>query len=136
MNQTDPFYRTEELEAREASLQATVYFPTEHPLYAGHFPERPVVPGVCVLQVCSELISRVHAHSLRIAEIASVKYMIPLIPSEETGYGISLTWKQAEDGCLLVDGSWQNGQQVFVKLKGMLLKPKIQNGTAPGEGTI
>jgi 3-hydroxyacyl-[acyl-carrier-protein] dehydratase len=114
-----------EMETGEASLQAIVYFPPEHPLYAGHFPERPVVPGVCVLQVCRDLISEIHARAFKIAGIDSVKFMIPLIPSAETGYGISLAWKQEEDGRLMVDGNWQNGQQIFVKLKGMHLTQKI-----------
>jgi 3-hydroxyacyl-[acyl-carrier-protein] dehydratase len=125
MKPTDPFFQIADMELGESSLQATVYFPTEHPLYAGHFPERPVVPGVCVLQVCRDLIAKSDARVLRIAAIASVKYMIPLIPSAEMGYGLSLSWKQQEDGSLMVDGSWQNGQQIFVKLKGMHLTQKI-----------
>ncbi len=39
-------------------LSKTVQTPLEHPCYAGHFPGRPVVPGVLLLELVTQVIGR------------------------------------------------------------------------------
>jgi 3-hydroxyacyl-[acyl-carrier-protein] dehydratase len=52
-----------------------------HPALPGHFPGNPIVPGVVLLDRIAAAIER--ARGLRLAKIASVKFLAPLKPEED-----------------------------------------------------
>ena len=69
--------------ATENILQ-TIELPTDHPAFAGHFPGRPIVPGVVLLdQVLIAIAGSVSADATAGDwEIASAKFLSPLLPGE------------------------------------------------------
>ena len=60
-------------------MQFTV--PHEHPSLPGHFPGRPVVPGVVVLDRVLEAIEARHG-ALGALRLPQVKFVQPLLPGE------------------------------------------------------
>ncbi len=55
--------------------------PSDHPSLPGHFPGRPVVPGVVVLDRVLEAIEATHG-ALGALRLPQVKFMQPLLPDE------------------------------------------------------
>ena len=55
--------------------------PRDHPCLAGHFPGRPIVPGVLLLEHALAAIEAAHGplHALRLPQ---VKFVRPLLPGE------------------------------------------------------
>ena len=54
----------------------------DHPAYAGHFPGRPILPGVVILDAClRELVARCGRAPLR-WRIANAKFKSPVAPGE------------------------------------------------------
>lgn len=61
-------------------------FPSNHPSFPGHFPGRPIVPGVLLLDKAQrEIESR---SGLMVTGIAAAKFLSPALPSE----GLLLTY--------------------------------------------
>jgi len=54
--------------------------PAGHPIFAGHFPGRPIVPGVMLLEWVLEDIARVRACAPSALRIREVKFFAPLEP--------------------------------------------------------
>jgi 3-hydroxymyristoyl/3-hydroxydecanoyl-(acyl carrier protein) dehydratase len=52
-----------------------------HPSLPGHFPGRPVVPGVVLLDQVAAAVER--EWSARLAKLPQVKFLRPLLPGEE-----------------------------------------------------
>jgi len=64
-----------------AHFESAFSIPVDHPALAGHFPGRPVVPGVVLLdRVAAAVAGWKHA---RIAGLPQVKFLRPLLPEEE-----------------------------------------------------
>lgn len=53
----------------------------DHPALPGHFPGRPVVPGVVLLDRVAEAIER--EFGARVAALPQVKFMAPLLPEQD-----------------------------------------------------
>lgn len=64
--------------------------PPDHPCLPGHFPGRPVVPGVVLLDAAFALIA-VHLGAARWTGIGPVKFLAPVLPDQEVAVGYDLT---------------------------------------------
>lgn len=62
--------------------QREILAPLEHPAYAGHFPGRPVLPGVLLLEQVIEAAEAHCGRPLTIVEIPRVKFLAPLLPGD------------------------------------------------------
>ena len=64
-------------------MSGTAWFsiPRDHPCLAGHFPGRPIVPGVLLLEHVLAAIAAVHG-PLHAQHLPQVKFLRPLLPGE------------------------------------------------------
>lgn len=82
-----------------------------HPVYQGHFPGHPVVPGVCLLQLIKECIEDIRQQKLQIAQVSSCKFLSAINPIETPHISVALTFKEIEEGTLQLqaEGSVKEG---------------------------
>lgn len=92
----------------------------QHPVYGGHFPGQPVVPGVCMLQIIKECAEEICHTALQYKQIASCKFLSAINPNETPELKFSFTIKKNEDGVyqLLAEGTSSKG--ICIKLKAQL----------------
>src|SRR5487761_2687886 len=57
--------------------------PVDHPVFAGHFPGTPILPGVMLLDKVLHAIAAVTGIALDTCEIRSVKFLSPASPGDE-----------------------------------------------------
>ena len=55
--------------------------PADHPALAGHFPGRPIVPGVVLLELVIAALAL--PPTQRVAAVASAKFLQPLLPEQD-----------------------------------------------------
>lgn len=56
--------------------------PADHPALAGHFPGRPIVPGVVLLDEVAYAFAARSSASLRITGFSGIKFIAPLSPQQ------------------------------------------------------
>ena len=93
-----------------------------HPVYEGHFAGNPVVPGVCQVQMISELLSGITACSLRLLHADTVKFLSLMVPDKNRVIDAELLVKAAENGDLSANATLREGEVVFIKFKGLFRK--------------
>jgi 3-hydroxymyristoyl/3-hydroxydecanoyl-(acyl carrier protein) dehydratase len=71
-------------------FSARIVFPTEFVGFKGHFPGRPVLPGVCLIQTALVALSRVLDKPVELKRLVSAKWMAPVLPGEEIVLSLSL----------------------------------------------
>ena len=61
----------------------TIRFDGSHPIFAGHFPGQPVVPGACLIQIAEELASMQAGHTVRFTALRNLKFRQPVTPDKQ-----------------------------------------------------
>jgi 3-hydroxymyristoyl/3-hydroxydecanoyl-(acyl carrier protein) dehydratase len=69
-----------------AKFSETFCISAQHASLAGHFPGRPIVPGVVLLDRVAAALER---SGRRLARIGVVKFVAPLLPEQEAGLEIA-----------------------------------------------
>ena len=57
--------------------------PVDHPVFAGHFPDSPILPGVMLLDTALHSIAVATGIALDVCKISSVKFLSPAKPGDE-----------------------------------------------------
>ncbi len=87
----------------------------QHAIFAGHFPDNPVTPGVVLIQMVKEVLEDVLSKKLKLLSMARCKFLKVLDPRETPEFIIKLEIK--EEGALMkVNASGGEGEQLFFKL--------------------
>ena len=89
----------------------TIRFNTSHPIFSGHFPEHPIVPGACVVQIAEELAALTYGHPVRFAAIRDLKFRQPVTPDQDITLSIQ---KTAETMCKVQCADPLNKQQLIM----------------------
>lgn len=71
----------------------SIRFDSSHPIFAGHFPAHPIVPGACLVQIAEELAALSYGHSVRFSAIRNLRFNQPIRPDQE----VTITIWQTED---------------------------------------
>ena len=93
-----------------------------HPVYEGHFSGNPVVPGVCQVQMISELISVIKGSALRLMHADNVKFLSLMVPDKNRVIDADIRVRTAENGEISANATLQEGEIVFIKFKGLFKK--------------
>ena len=114
------FYDITHFNLSGEELFAGVRLNPKHEIYAGHFPEQAVVPGVVQLQMVKELLEKAVSKELLISEIVQAKYLRMITPAEHTKLTFHLNWSSGESGDYLIKATVSDEQHVFTKIKAKL----------------
>ena len=87
----------------------TLTLNAEHPIFKGHFPNNPVTPGVCMMQIVKNLTEQITGHQLQLTQMLNVKFTALINPELYAFLQLSLSL-QIQDGQVLVksDTSYEN----------------------------
>lgn len=76
------FYKIRETSLTDNGFNCILELSVDHPIYKGHFPSRPVVPGACTLTIIKECISSFLKRDIIYKKIKECKFISTLLPRE------------------------------------------------------
>lgn len=87
-------------------------------IYKAHFPEQPITPGVCIIQIATELISEMYSHRFEISKISNAKFLAVINPdnTKEVTYTLKKITFNEEEKSAKVSIEVTNSETVFTKL--------------------
>lgn len=98
------------------TISATFSLQEHDAVFSGHFPGRPVLPGVIQMRLIAELVGRAAGSRATLKEAASVKFLSPIIPGLHERYEVHISY-QVEDALVKADAQIGSGGQSFMKMK-------------------
>lgn len=51
-------------------------------IYRAHFPEQPITPGVCIIQIVSELLTELYSSAFELISVSNAKYLAVINPQD------------------------------------------------------
>lgn len=112
--QNSDLYTVTGLQVTDTTIRAELSIDPQHRIFEGHFPGRPVVPGVCMLQMIKEIAQRSLHKKLFLTKATQVKYLKVLVPEQNARIALHIKWK--EDLCF--DADLQEQGQTIMKMSG------------------
>ena len=97
----------------EGGVVAEFVFPAADPVFAGHFPGRPLLPGVFQIEMARVVLERALGVGLRMAGVERAKFLRPILPGERVRLELKTSPGPAEggEGTMMARASFSVGAQ-------------------------
>lgn len=105
---------TEEKSEKQATF--TIRLNKEHSIYSGHFPDSPITPGVCIVQIAVDLLSHLSGRNLQLTQAKNVKFLQIIRPEEHESIQYQLSWEAIENNAFTLKAVVSDGGTVFTKM--------------------
>ncbi len=64
----------------DASIRYNIHLDASHFIFQAHFPDEPITPGVCIIQIAKELLEEHLGKGLEIQKVKNVKFLNVISP--------------------------------------------------------
>lgn len=69
----------------------------QHAIYKGHFPNDPITPGVCIVQIGTDLFEHLQNRKCSMTAAKNIKFLNLIKPSEHEVLRYTLDWESIDD---------------------------------------
>ncbi len=113
------FFTIRSIQKEEASAKVILKLNASHPIFAGHFPGQPVVPGACLLQMVKEIMEVVLDSKLQLVKAHQLKFLSPIDPNKNKDLQVELTYNIADHEEIIVSATISHDTTVCFKCNGI-----------------
>ena len=89
-----------------------------HAIYQGHFPENPVVPGVCIVEMIKETLAQHFKKELVLVTAQEIKFLNLINPNEHPKLELEIKIKYPGDELMHAQVVVKIDEHVFTKFRG------------------
>jgi 3-hydroxyacyl-[acyl-carrier-protein] dehydratase len=121
----DDFYVLKDLIQSDSTIKAKVEINSKHKVFDGHFPENPVVPGVCMMEMIKEILEISREENYILSSATNIKFMNILNPfvHPEVEFVHEIVSENTEE--IKLKSSILYEETVFLKFSGSFRKKTI-----------
>ncbi len=112
------FFTINDTVTSETEIWAELLINSNHKIFEGHFPNQPVVPGVCMMQMIKEILEQVISKDTHLTQAADMKFLVVINPLENNLIHASIKYATDESGAINVVASLFKDELVHFKFKG------------------
>ena len=106
----------------DGSVVYNVSLNAAHDVYKGHFPERPITPGVCNIQMIKELAEDSCGRQLTLTSIARCRLTAMVTPDGSPKLDVKIQWDAADQNKLAATIYY--GDTIYMTLSGTVADRK------------
>ncbi|MCW3467527.1 3-hydroxyacyl-ACP dehydratase [Chitinophaga nivalis] len=99
-------------------VTTTIELNAAHPIFEGHFPEQPVVPGVCMMQIITELLRGALQQPVTLQKAGQMKFLNMIDPGKTPLVDVTISFKTEEAG-QKVNATLKRDDTTFMKFQGI-----------------
>jgi len=111
-------YNIRAFQNAEGDFSALISFDPAHEIFSGHFPGRPIVPGVCLIHMMKEVAGLISAQEMTLNAGVNVKFLHVIEPGMMTEVKLKGTFSANEENGLSLSAQIYSEDIVIFKFKG------------------
>jgi 3-hydroxyacyl-[acyl-carrier-protein] dehydratase len=116
----DQLYKVTSIVSEEGNIKATLSIDSTHPLFKGHFPDQPVLPGACQLQMVREVLENALETQLKLIKADNLKFMSLVDPEKIDLLNLNITYKQDDQNLKVSAIMMTDGTTICFKFQGLM----------------
>lgn len=110
-------YTVTHFKPKDFKVNALVSINKDNPIFAGHFPKNPVMPGVCMIQIIKELTEKVTHKKLFLQKANNIKFMAIINPEKNPDLRLEISFLE-EDAVIKVKNTTYFNETLALKFSG------------------
>jgi 3-hydroxyacyl-[acyl-carrier-protein] dehydratase len=110
---SDSLYSIDHFSFDSGKISARIGLHADHPVFAGHFPGQPVLPGVCQLAIIKDLAEKALHRRLVMQHADQVKFLAMVDPLRIPAFDVEIVFSDT----YTVQAVIREGEMVFLKTK-------------------
>jgi 3-hydroxyacyl-[acyl-carrier-protein] dehydratase len=114
-------YTVETFQSSGDEVTATVIFNENHPLFEGHFPGNPIVPGVVQVQIIKDLMEKKTGESLILIQAKNIKFLTIISPVKDLKVEVRIEFSLNEERLFPTQATIRAGDSIFMKFSGIYM---------------
>ena len=112
------FYTVLNNHSETGSVNLLLELNPDHQIFEGHFPEVPVVPGVCMMQMVKEMVEDFMGQRLRLLKAEHLKFLTIINPRKNRLLQVDIAILSNSNEGVQVTAAFFHEDTVFFKFKG------------------
>lgn len=116
------FYYVKQLQTVENTHTVTVQLNEKHAIFDGHFPDNPIMPGVCMIQIVKNLVEEITQQQWSMAQVSNVKFMALINPFVSNVLDITISIQDLKEELKVKSSITHQGTPAFKMNSSYLLK--------------
>ena len=117
-------YKIESQTMSDQWVTTSVKLDANHAIFRGHFPGQPVLPGVCMLEMISEIMGSLLEKNIRISAAPLVKFLRMIDPRKNPDINVEINYQETGPG-FAASGKIFSGPEIFMKFQLTLLADPV-----------
>ncbi|RFS21132.1 3-hydroxyacyl-ACP dehydratase [Chitinophaga silvatica] len=113
------FYTVTAQQQDAGQISTTIELNASHPIFGGHFPEQPVVPGVCMMQTITEVLATALQKPVKLQKATQMKFLTMIDPVKQPQVDVTVSYKEEAEGLWKVTASLKRDDKTFMKFQGL-----------------
>ena len=101
------------------NINSTIVFNQDHSIFKGHFPDLPVVPGVCMIQIIKELTEKYLKKHITLKSASNTKFLKVINPEITVNILIDCDFLDIE--IVKIKAKISNNEHIYMTFQGKLL---------------
>ncbi|MEO8885699.1 MAG: hypothetical protein ABI367_06520 [Mucilaginibacter sp.] len=118
---THPVFKILSINSTEGLISAALEIDIDNEIFNGHFPDQPVVPGACMVQLVKDVLEKKLATTLQLKIANNLKFLVLIDPRITTNLYLQLNYT-TEDDLIKVNGDLTAEDVVYFKFQGVFMQ--------------
>lgn len=112
-------YNVQQQQQNEGTISTVIAWNVAHPIFEGHFPGQPVVPGVCMMQTIQEILGSALQKNVMIRKAANMKFLNMIDPTQQPEVTVEITYSLLDTQEVKVTAAIKHEAVIFLKFQGL-----------------